>query len=287
MNTDSNSRVLAAFGIDAAALLGAGGEASVYALDVRHVLRIHHAGTSQALAAGRSALLVELAQSAARVPFALPRVVETRVVAQRLVTVEARLPGHPLNVVLGEARGAERVGLIRAYLDAAARIADLAVRRPWYGELLAEGAIRATTFRAYLQQRAARSLAAAGTEFAHVDAAQLAQALPEPAEASLVHLDAFPGNMLSDGRTITAVLDFSQMAMVGDRRLDPLTAVAYLDAAITPEATDADRAVAQTWLAERRLGALYQPARRWVAAYWSFAQDDQRLWQWCRAILLG
>ena len=288
MNTDpAIVRVLATFGIDADAPLGQGGEAIVYALDARHVIRINHAGTNPAVVANRSALLAELAQSVARVPFAIPSVVATRVVAERIVTVETRLPGSPLSAVLKEARGEARATLVRTYLDAAARIGDLTIHRPWYGDLLVEQPIRTHTFRAYLEQRAVRSLAAAGGAFATVDAGELASALPEPAEPTLVHLDAFPGNVLSDGSSITAVLDFSTVSLLGDRRLDPLTAAAYLYAAITPAATDADRAVAQSWLAEHYLAALEQPTRRWLAAFWSFALDDQPLHQWCRSILLG
>ena len=287
MNTEpAIVRVLATFGIEADAPLGQGGEAMVYALDARHVIRIHHAGTHPTVVANRSALLAELAQSAARVPFAIPRVVDTRVVAERIVTVETRLPGRPLNAVLNEAEGEARATLVRAYLDAAARIGDLTIHRPWYGDLLAQNPFRTHTFRAYLEQRARCSLAAAGDAFATVDASELASALPEPAEPALLHLDAFGGNMLSDGSSITAVLDFGVVALVGDRRLDPLTAAAYLDAAITPAATDADRAVAHSWLAERHLAALYQPTRRWLAAFWSFAHDDQSLHQWCRSISL-
>lgn len=287
MNTErAIVRVLATFGIDADALLGQGGEAMVYALDARHVIRIHHARTHPTVVANRSALLAELAQSAARVPFALPSVVDTRVVAERIVTVETRLPGRPLSTVLNEAGGEARATLVRAYLDAAACIGDLTIHRPWYGDLLAQHPLRTHTFRSYLQQRARRSLAAAGAAFATLDAAELASALPEPAERALVHLDAFGGNMLSDGSSITAVLDFGVVALMGDRRLDPLAAAAYLDAAITPAATDADRAVAQSWLAEHHLAGLYQPARRWLAAFWSFAHDDQPLHQWCRSILL-
>ena len=102
--------------------------------------------------------------------------------------------------------------------------------------------------------------------------------LPEPLEQSLVHLDAFAGNMLSDGNVITAVLDYGQVAIVGDRRLDVLAAAVYFDGAVTPGATDADRAVAQAWLGEHDLVALYDPARRWLAAFWSFAEDDYELW---------
>ena len=91
--------------------------------------------------------------------------------------------------------------------------------------------------------------------------------------------------MLGEGEAITAVLDFGVVALVGDRRLDPLAAVAYLAPDITPAASDSDRAVADEWLAEADLAALYPPARRWLAAFWSVARDDVRLHDWCRSVL--
>ena len=73
--------------------------------------------------------------------------------------------------------------------------------------------------------------------------------------------------MLGDGSAVTAVLDFGVIALVGDRRLDPLAAVAYLAPNITPTANPTDRALAREWLAERGLAELYEPARRWLAAF--------------------
>jgi aminoglycoside phosphotransferase (APT) family kinase protein len=128
-------------------------------------------------------------------------------------------------------------------------------------------------------------LKAAGPRFAFLDPAGLAAALPEPDRPALVHLDAFAGNMLAKDGRITAVLDFGGVPIVGDRRLDPLAAAAYLDPDITPTASDADRAVAQEWLAERGLADLYDAARRWLAAFWSAAIDDVRLHEWCGSIL--
>jgi aminoglycoside phosphotransferase (APT) family kinase protein len=99
-------------------------------------------------------------------------------------------------------------------------------------------------------------------------------------------MDAFPGNMLVEGGTVTAVLDFGTVSIVGDRRLDPLAAAAYLAPLITPTATDSDLSVAREWLAGRGLDDLYEAAQRWIAAFWSIARDDLRLHQWCRSILL-
>ncbi len=175
---------------------------------------------------------------------------------------------------------------MRAYLDVASRIGDLGVERPGYGDLVRDDPVCPSTFREFLRIRAARSLAKAGAAFTAVDPAALAAALPEPSNPALVHLDAFAGNMLAKGEVITGVVDFG-IAIVGDRRLDPLTAAAYLTPWITPTATEADGAVADEWLAARGLAEIYEPARRWVAAYWSGAVDDVALHRWCRSVLIA
>lgn len=265
--------------------LGHGGEAIVYAMDGERVARVYHPGTDAANVRARAALLDELAANAHRVPFAIPTVLETVTHVDRIVTIERRLPGRPVNELLAEVTGERRAALIRSHLDAAARIGDLRVERPWVGELVGKHAIHTATFADYLAQRAEVSLSTARDVFGHIDARALADAWPEPADFTLVHLDAFAGNMLGEGETITAVLDFGVVAIRGDRRLDPLTAAAYLNPWITPTATDEDRAVAAAWVAEQGLADLYEPARRWIAAFWSFARDDAALFEWCQTVL--
>ena len=277
---------LRSFDIAPDALLGHGGEAWVYALDAERIVRVHHAGTVRETVDHRTSLLAELARSVDAVPFRIPGVLETSVVDERIVTIEPRLPGRPLLELLRESKGSARAALLRSYLDAAARIGDLRVERPWYGDLAQSVPIHTGSFREYLRRRAARSLAGAGPDFARLDPDALADALPEAEAPDLVHLDAFPGNMLGDGSAVTAVLDFGVIALVGDRRLDPLAAVAYLAPNITPTANPTDRALAREWLAERGLAELYEPARRWLAAFWSIARDDRRLHEWCREVLL-
>jgi len=221
------------------------------------------------------------------VPFAMPETLETLEREGCIVVLERRLPGRPLRELLGEASGSARQALVRANLEAAARIGDVALDRPWYGDLCSPAPIHTETFREYLETRAARNLARAATPFPGVDAGELARALPEPEAPALVHLDAFGGNMLAEGESITAVIDFGTVSIAGDRRIDPLAAAAYLEPPITPDATDADRSVAREWLAERGLDGLYTPARRWLAAFWSVAMDDPTLDRWCRSVLLA
>ncbi len=278
---------LRAFGLGPDALLGEGGEAQVYALNGSRVLRVHRPGTSRAAVERRAELYAELGRGRNAVPFELPEVLETEARDDWIVSVERRLPGRAMCDVLREARGDRREALLDAYLTAADRIGDLPLPRPWFGDLLAADPIHTPTQRDYLEARAARSLARAGPGFDAVDAAALARALPEPARGDLVHMDFFPGNVLVDGDGISAVLDFGPVTLIGDRRLDPLGAAIYLAPAMSPAATDADRAFAGRWLAEHGLAAYRDAAERWLAAFWAWAVDDTRLHSWCREVLIA
>lgn len=271
--------VLAALGVPSDARLGCGGEASVYALDASRVLRIHRAGTSVASVDRRAALLAELQPSASRLPFKIPRVLERRLVADRVVTVEPRLPGRPLSDVLAASSGPERAALIEAYLAAAARLAELAIERPFFGDLLADDPLRCVTFREYLIARARESLRRCGDELAALDVEALCAPLPEPERPEFVYLDVYPGNLLVEGDTVTAVTDFGGVAFIGDGRFNVLAAASYLPLE--------DEPVVRRFLDERGSFELFGPVRRWVAAFWAFAADDPVLHAWCRSVLIA
>lgn len=144
----SDRRVVEVLG--AGRLLGEGGEASVHELDSEHVARIHRQGASLDRARERASLLAEIGRHATRVPFEIPSVVEIREVEGRLVSIEARLPGRAMGAVLAELRGEPRSALIAAYMEAAARVGDLEVDRPWFGELISAHPTRCPSFRSWL-----------------------------------------------------------------------------------------------------------------------------------------
>lgn len=269
--------LLKAFGVFPDAFLGNGNEASVFALDDARVLRVGHPGATAESYAERSALLDTLARTADRLPFAIPRCLETLEVDGRQVAIETRLSGKPMATALNEATGSARRAMVRRYLDAADQIGNLVLERPWFGDLFGANAVRSTDWRAYLQGRAERSLRSAHLT---VDAAALAADLPDLERAAFVHMDVFPGNVLVDGDRVCAIIDFGTSSMVGDRRLEPIAAAAYLATPITPNATEDDRRIAREWLEERGYGPLFAPMQRWLAAYWAFATDDTALFGW-------
>ena len=283
-----NKAVLAAFGLGTDdEPLGRGGEAATYALDGDRILRVLHPGGDIDQIRRNKALLRDLNASA--VSFQIPEIFEFGNIGGRAYGIERLLPGSSLVELLKTIEGPERDRLIESYLEAAQALGDLR-REGWnfYGELAIAQPVRTETWREFLTKRAAKSLAKAGYPLDQVDAAGLALDLPEPARPEFVHLDAFAGNMLSDGARITAVLDFGPTCVAGDRRFDPLAAAAYLEPQHLPLpiSTTRDRDVARSWLRSVGLLDMFEPARRWLAAYWAFAVNDAPLQSWCRSVLL-
>jgi hypothetical protein len=279
------NRVLEAFGTQSGALIGQGGEASVYAIDNERVLRVlHHPGSPSTIRA-RQMLIDELMRAGA--PFSLPGILEVIGLDGLTCAVERHLPGTSVLEELAHLEGGARVRLIEAHLEAVARLGDFHLEpRGWYGELIAEHPIRTSTWREYLETRAARSLQASSPALGGIDPTVLASDLPEPDHGAFVHLDAFASNMLVLDGEISAVLDIGYTSAVGDRRLDPLSAAVYLSSKeITGVTERRDVDVAMSWLRSAGLDDLFEPARRWLAAYWSFATDDARLQHWCQTVL--
>ena len=262
-----------------------GGEAWVFALDDDRVLRVLHEGGSIDDLLDRQHLVDELAR--ADTSFLVPSVVETGSVGARAYAVERRLAGRSGMEVLAELDRPDRDALIVDYLEVIGSLGDLALDpRPWFGDILGEVPIRRATWPEYLVAKAADGLARA-PGFEGVDPGELAAALPQDADVSFVHMDAFLGNVLAVGPKITAVIDFGNTSLRGDRRLELLSAVVYLCAEPISPAVDAgDRDVALRHLADAGLADFYEPARRWIAAYWAWAVEDDVLHQWCRGVLL-
>jgi aminoglycoside phosphotransferase (APT) family kinase protein len=275
---------LAAFGVPNAGLLGSGNEANVYALGRDRVVRVMQPGSRFAEAEARAGLLREIAGKAGKLPFRTPVVEQIRQVAGRIAVIEQRLDGEPVAQMLGRLAGAARTALLADYLAAAGRIAEIALTRDYFGHVM-DGP-RAARWGDFAAARLADSAGKCPPDLRDAVMAISRRPLPEPSRPALVHLDYFPGNVLAQGATISAVLDFGSSTLMGDARMEAWSAVAYLDAEISPQASDADRRQAMDWLAARGLAADYPLARKWLAAWWSFANDDASLMAWCRRILL-
>lgn len=275
------------FGVAPNALLGHGGEAWVYALDDERVLRVLHDGGKKTDVLRRVALVEDLRLS--QPVYQLPEVLDVGEYEGRTYAIERRLPGWSMTEELGRLQGAARDRLIEAYLDTSASLGELHLpAHSGFGDLIADGAIVAPSWHAYLEERAARNLGGSTPELRRIDPVEIADGLPDVSTPSFVHLDAFPGNFLTDGVRVTAVLDFGFSSLAGDRRLDPIASTVYLsDTHVTPTATARDVDIAEAWLRTEGLSDWLEPGRRWLAAYWSFEVDDPNVIAWCSEVLLG
>jgi hypothetical protein len=173
-------------------------------------------------------------------------------------------------------------------MEAAAALGGLSLDPgAMFGDLMADEPITTSTWRAYLVERAATNLARSTSDFWSVDADAIAGGFPEPDAPAFVHLDAFAGNMLTDGVVITAVIDIGSTSLAGDRRFDPVAAAVYLAAPeITPKAASDEIAAAMGWLHAAGLDDWFVPVRRWLAAFWAHAVDSPDLLSWCHHVLL-
>lgn len=172
-----------------------------------------------------------------------------------------------------------------SYLDAAASIGDIEIHMPFWGDIFAPPGIRAPTYRTYLidKLRSVRSVSGPLAELIMAEP----EVMPHCLTPSLVHFDVFPDNVLVEGDSVSAIIDFGASSKMADRRLDVWSAVAYLDQEISQSATDGDRDLALEWLESKGLDSDYLTAKRWIASCWCFAHDDPVMRSWCWRVLFA
>ncbi|HEV7344962.1 MAG TPA: aminoglycoside phosphotransferase family protein [Devosia sp.] len=285
-STPSDATILSVLGAADAACLGAGGEACVYALPGQRVARIMRPGARLVDADARAALLGEIAGSAGTLSFRTPVVESVEVVEDRIVVLEERLPGEPVSKLLQALSGVARSQLLADFLETAIRIRQARISRPYIGPLIGDRSLRVARWSDFTRARVMANVHRCPADLRSAVLREASVVWAEPPAAKLVHLDYFPPNVLAEGDAVTAVLDFGISSVIGDPRMEAWSAVAYLDAEISPPARDEDRQQAMAWLAARGLAEDYPKARRWLAAAWSHAADDENLMSWCRRILL-
>jgi aminoglycoside phosphotransferase (APT) family kinase protein len=193
--------------------------------------------------------------------------------------------------------GDDRWRALASYTDAAFEIASLPRVRDEFGEFLRDDdSIRASSWGAYLLARMHRCLDEApwlSGDVAALDAivdalTRRIDALP-PIEGVLVHGDYFPGNVLiAEDLTVSGVIDFGPLTVIGDPMLDLASALIFLEVARPGYRTDDTQFVRDRLLA--RVGAAMFDAatlyRAWYAIRFSpYRSDDENLYAWCTGSL--
>jgi aminoglycoside phosphotransferase (APT) family kinase protein len=208
-------------------------------------------------------------------------------------SLDRLIEGRPLHELMPVLEGDDRRRALASYTDAAFEIASLPLVRDEFGEFLRDDdSIRAATWSAYLLARMHRSLDEAPWLSDDVSAlnpivtalTRRIEAFP-PVPKALVHGDYFPGNVLiADDFSVSGVIDFGPLTVIGDPMLDLASAVIFLEVA-RPGYTPEDTAFVRD-----RLFAHIGPAiddaiityRAWYAIRFSpYRADDANLYAWC------
>ena len=291
-----SARVPERFRGDVLRRIGHGGEATVYELTGERALRVFHGAPH---GAGEIAAFYRQI-SAGATTFALPEIIEQGEDGGVHYSVDRLIRGRPLHELMTSLAGDERERALASYTDAAFEIASLPAVRDEYGEFLRDDdSITAETWSAFLLARMQRSL--------DVSAAWLSEDVPgldavvegltarieamPPATRALVHGDYFPGNVLiGDDLTVSGVIDFGPLTVIGDPHLDLASALMFLEVA-RPGYSEADTAFVRDRLVDR-LGPsivdITATYRAWYAIRFSpYRDDDPNLYAWCVASLRG
>lgn len=279
--------LLRAFGTHPAALLGSGGEARVFALpDGATVLRIYAPTPEPHPLPLRPLLDVWVGVD---LGFALPQILDAGRRGSQSWTIEARLPGVPMDRWLADTPDADaRHRALVGFLGAAARLQELPLPTPGFGRPWApEQRFDSLVDLLAAQVDVGLGLGGDGLRKLVPDldarvAALLAALAQRDIVPRFVHGDLAPANVLvDDAGAVSAVLDFSVHALAADPVLDLVGAVAFVE--LTPyPGRYADAAWLEPVLAHR-LGDdawLIDAYRRFWALYYAM---DPGLHPWCAA----
>jgi putative membrane protein len=287
--------VLASFGVPPAALIAEGGESRVYALGAARILRVLRRPADPALLARKQAFLAALD---GRLPFAVSQIEDYS--GDGGWTVERRIHGTSLLVLLRRLAGRDRAAALTHYAEAVDALAAVSFADCPYGQILAADPVTALSWRAYLQRGLDGFIAANGAAIEahcgnvhdlHAKAIALLADVPDTPPKVLVHGDYFPGNvMIGTDLGVSGLVDFSAWTIVGDGRYDVISALIFLE--MIAEATPDDIALVRRVVLARHGAALEAPAR-FYRAYFAFAMADPAnaagpypgLWPWARANL--
>jgi len=224
--------------------------------------------------------------------FVCPLIYEIGHVHGWLYSIENRIPGHEMAVVLSGLAPEQREQAFANYLHAVTELRAVTYPDRPYGELLKRHPLRASSWREFLHASIEASIAAnqvpLASDVTDLDAvvatARTALAtIPEPPKA-LVHGDYFPKNvMLAEDLRVSGIIDFSPMTVVGDPLMDVAGGLLFLEVLDTYQPADSEILSA---LIRQEYGAgivdIIEAYRLYYSFYFAGAwRDDTRLYAWC------
>jgi Ser/Thr protein kinase RdoA (MazF antagonist) len=296
----TRDRILQKYHILPDALFSSGMEAEVYACGPDAVLKLYDGTASLADLLTLQDFYHLLRRQA--VPYALPLIHTVAQEDRFLVTIEQRLSGTRLSVVLPSLTNAQLDEIMQRYLTAALAVSQIpapATLKRWKlfdPDQLSEhvdGDWHQFLAR-YLTRKLAQVSPYLSRDVPHFTAKvqQLRTILGQPyrGEYHLIHGDYFPGNLLvNEAHHVTALLDFGLMTMLGDYLFDLATGWVFFDMYDDLKANLRERYLAV--LLDRLGGAVRGKLYRYVLVYSILSANTYSPkcadghYQWCVANL--
>lgn len=233
--------------------------------------------------------------SAAQLSFATPEIISIGEESGLLVTIEKQLQGISLGILFPSLDGDARIIALKEYIRAAFELRSVDVGSERFGQILTSpNRIQADSWSRYLTQKAQYQAGLAGErlradvpeidhilmQFAH----RADQMFGDTREKHLVHGDYIFGNTLfgNEGQ-LTAVLDFSTHAVVGDTRMDLASAVMFIGKNRDPDGSYTAFALEETSrVCGEDMHAFLEFYRLFYALNFSNCyNDDPGTYTWC------
>lgn len=230
----AEAKVLSAYGINTADMIGQGTEAKVYGLDETQVLKLY-------ADVGQRETLETLQDfyrrlQAHAVPFLLPSIHSIETHSDLLAVTERRIDGEPMeNYVTADSRDIEDL-----YVDAVLALQTVEIIPPLNRHMLLAqdhtGAETKEDWNAFLGDLILDKLPAVLTPLLRdvPDIRRTTKRLIARLEntyegpVGVIHGDLYPGNILmTDPATVSGIIDFGTFTMIGDPLFDAATACGF------------------------------------------------------------
>jgi hypothetical protein len=241
-------KLLSKFGVASSNFIGKGRESSAYAITDERVLKVFISGDLQFLN-DLSQFNLELSKH--KLPFQTPQILEVNSFEGLVYSIEKRLLGKELDQVFPNLDEERKFKVLKNYFDAFWFYNQITYLNSQFGQIISTStSIRVDNWKDYLLRKFKQKLTAQPklvkdilnySEKSGIFESFINNNFNQPIEKSLVHADYYFTNVLvDDNLEISAVLDFGEHAVVGDRRLDVAAAVDFLN--INPHVTEKMRA---------------------------------------------
>ena len=237
---DTRRPILQLYGVPSADLIRKGMEAEVYAMDSDRVLKLYFNTTSLAELAVLRDFYASL--DASTISYALPFIEKVAVEGETSISIERRLPGEPMGVLLPTLSSVNVERMMQVYLEAVLELRQVRIPQNFTRyKLFDQPGLSSRSdgdWHLFLNRLLEYKLVQV-RGYLEKDVHDLAQKLqrlsavldaPYTGEFSLVHGDFFPGNLHLDGvGKPVALLDFGLWTMYGDAHFDLATAWVFFD----------------------------------------------------------